>query len=246
MPFKRLTYGDTSLTAGTPVSGDTSGFIMPFDGFVGHIWKSTGSDSESYKFRFPGGQHAFNEENVFMCGGEIAINTKIQNHPLRFPEGASWCGWALPKGTRITYEPDGAESSDDAVLQMEVFTPDSRPNFFPYNQGPLHHIRMDDITYGTTTDGTKICDLPAKVNGIAWMAAHGAGQNTWEYRLEKDGYKFAIPGNHNAIDAAEEPVGWYWVGHTPDEIVSRRVYYSNNAFYFTGTAVAASYIACPY
>jgi len=237
MVYRKFYRG--SLTAGTKIPATTSGFVTP-PGYdrIGHIWMS-GADHESLDVSFPLGDHPFNLEQIPTLG-EIAVNTRVLNIQ-DFPNGGkAWCGWKTHEGMMLDMIPRGNESTDVSVITVEYLN--SSDNFGIYRMGALHWIRGDAVTYGTTTNNTKIVDVPEICRRWMFWMAHGAGSEFAGLMLEKDGMPHTIKSNHGALNAAENPVSFELMNlpRTPF------LYHYENTDLYTGTAVLTNYVAYTY
>lgn len=183
----RMIAYNASLTAGTKILSSTTGFVVP-KGYAGvtRIYKS-GANGEMLKFTFPGGEHRYAQEEVYV-GGEIAVETRL------LPVKPVWCGWILPEGTKIDVTCEGAESTTEGWIFVEF----GKAEDFIYP--PLHHEHVD-ITTGTTADNARLLDIPDGCHTLYAVLCHGANQEKLGFRLTKKGDEYAVIASHHATHA---------------------------------------------
>jgi len=185
--MRKLLHYNGTFTAGTKVTSATTGFTVQ-QGFAGitRVWKS-GDIGETLEITFPGNEHEFAKEEV-PVHGEIAVETRV-NDIVLVP-----CFWHLPEGTKIDCTPQGAESSTEGNIFIELGTEDEFTE-------PARHWVHADWTTGTTADDAELTEIPRSCHTLWSVIVHGANLEYTAIRMSKSGSAYFIIGNHGTTHA---------------------------------------------
>ena len=220
-----------ATTAGTALASGTTGLRLP-DDMAGIIAiGADGADGEYLDVQFEKNTHRFGLEQV-PTFSEIAVNTRVKRFQF------APCYWRLGKGEGIKITPRGGESSD--VKAIHIIWGDDEE--LSKGQG-IHWIHCDQVTHGTTADGTKIADIPEECTVLVKCANHGAGTTVLGIRLKPGGVEENFPSNHGSTNAAEDPVTIHNCNIPKQSDIVTFVVNSN---YFTGTGTLEIYLGWLY